>query len=107
MKTLKDLKLTENQNSFLLALIASLYAEPNFTDVSVKTLSEKMGISVNKTKGILGTLVTRGIVETETFESSKTKMVGKKITFVTEKTELIILAYDYWHLHPIWKNAIN
>lgn len=105
MKTLTDLNLTELETSFVTTLIDALYAEPGFTDCDVKDISEGMNVSVETAKGVLGSLVKKGIVDTQEADhadfvfdkKSKKPLKVKRVTF-----DLVILNDNYYYLHPNW-----
>lgn len=84
---MKELKLTNLEEDVLVALISELYAEPGFSDVDCKLLAELTDMSVNKVKGIIGSLCKKGIcfVGEDDFEN------------------IVYLHSDYWYLHPNWK----
>lgn len=98
MKTIQtrieDLNLTVMEKATLEALIECLYAEPGFTDVEVKDLSEHTKIPLNKIRGVISSLV------------------QKEIVFVYEenvnlqKYRFINLSSEYWYLHPEWKESL-
>ena len=47
-----------------------LYAEPEFSDVTVPDIAEAVGITVNQVKGVLSHLHTLGLTETEEWEAN-------------------------------------
>lgn len=89
MKTLAELGLTELEQKFVETLITELYAEPDFTDVGVKEISKKMNCTVDSAKGVLGSLVKKGIVDV--FENYS-------------GFDLVILNTKFYYLHPVWSN---
>lgn len=56
--------ITTRENKLLQALIEALYAEPGFTDVDVNDLARSTKFSVEVTKGLVGSLVKKGILDT-------------------------------------------
>jgi DNA-binding IscR family transcriptional regulator len=57
-----ELNLTELESKTLTAFIGGLYAEPGFSDVDVNDLSCGLQISTKVLRGVLGSLVKKGIV---------------------------------------------
>jgi DNA-binding IscR family transcriptional regulator len=62
---MNELNLTELESLTLTALIGGLYAEPGFSDVDVNDLSSELEISTKVLRGVLGSLVKKGIVSVE------------------------------------------
>ena len=60
-----ELNLTELESKTLTAFIGGLYAEPGFSDVDVNDLSKELEISTKVLRGVLGSLVKKGIVSIE------------------------------------------
>ena len=60
-----ELNLTELESLTLTAFIGGLYAEPGFSDVDVNDLSKELSISTKVLRGVLGSLVKKGIVSIE------------------------------------------
>jgi hypothetical protein len=60
-----DINLTELESKTLNAFIGGLYAEPGFSDVDVNDLSSELEISTKVLRGVLGSLVKKGIVSIE------------------------------------------
>jgi hypothetical protein len=78
-----DINLTELESKTLNAFIRGLYAEPGFSDVDVNDLSSILGISTKVLRGVVGSLVKKGIV------------------FVDENTcgfDIIYMREKYWYL---------
>ena len=78
-----ELNLTELESLTLNAFIRGLYAEPGFSDVDVNDLSSILGISTKVLRGVVGSLVKKGIV------------------FVDENTcgfDIIYMREKYWYL---------
>ena len=89
-----NLNLTELENQVLESLIHQLYAEPGFSDVDANDISSLTGIPTRKIRGVLSSLVKKGIVHLEETD-----------TYGAEKQYVIIyLNQNYWYLHPQWKN---
>jgi DNA-binding MarR family transcriptional regulator len=57
-----DVELTELESKTLNTYVSCLYAEPGFSDVDVNDLSEELGISSKILRGVLASLVKKGIV---------------------------------------------
>ena len=94
---MQHLNLTESEKTVLRSLINGLYAEPGFSDVDAIDLSHWTGIPTTSIRGILSSLIKKGIVQIETTE-----------TFGAEKQyQIIYLNNDYWYLHPRWKEVNN
>lgn len=89
---MKNLNLTELETKVLQALIDSLYAEAGFSDVDANDLTEITDIDKKQIRGVLASLVKKGIVHIE--ETS---------TFRAPKYQIIYLDTQYWYLHPEWK----
>jgi DNA-binding MarR family transcriptional regulator len=85
------LNLTPHQNHFLSVLMNYLYGEEGYSNVEVSEISQSMGIPLPQSKGILGSLVKRGILTTFTEDVNG------------EFYEFIHLHPNYYHLHPQWK----
>ena len=60
-----ELDLTELESLTLTAFIGGLYAEPGFSDVDVNDLSSELEISTKVLRGVLGSLVKKGIISIE------------------------------------------
>jgi DNA-binding transcriptional regulator LsrR (DeoR family) len=78
-----ELNLTELETKTLSTYVSCLYAEPGFSDVDVKDLSEVTGISTKSIRGALGSLVKKGVVTVNTNDSGY---------------DIIDLNVRYWHL---------
>ena len=92
-----NLQLTELETKVLENLIDSLYAEPGFSDVDAKDISHLTGIPTKSIRGVLSSLVKKGIVhleETDTFNAP-------------EQFVLIYLMDSHWYLHPEWKEEYD
>ena len=83
-----NLQLTDKENKVLETLIGSLYAEPGFSDVDAHDLSRDTGISTRSIRGVLSSLVQKGIIT----------IVGNYAGY-----QIIYLNESYWYLHPDWK----
>jgi DNA-binding IscR family transcriptional regulator len=87
---MNELNLTELESKTLTAFIRGLYAEPGFSDVDVNDLSSVLGIPTKVLRGVLGSLVKKGIVSIE--ENGG----GYDIIYMKEK---------YWYLvNEDWAN---
>jgi DNA-binding MarR family transcriptional regulator len=78
-----ELNLTELETKTLTTYVGCLYAEPGFSDVDVKDLSEVTGISTKSIRGALGSLVKKGVVTVNPNDSGY---------------DIIDLNVRYWHL---------
>jgi DNA-binding MarR family transcriptional regulator len=78
-----ELNLTELETKTLTTFVGCLYAEPGFSDVDVKDLSEVTGISTKSIRGALGSLVKKGVVTVNPNDSGY---------------DIIDLNVSYWHL---------
>ena len=85
-----NLKLTEMESQVLESFIGELYAEPGFSDVDAKDLSKITKIPMNSIRGVLSSLVKKGIVSLENSDDN---------TFI-----IIYLNEPFYYLHPVWKN---
>lgn len=81
---------TELEKSFIKNFISLLYAEPGFSDVGIDELAPLMGITKPSCKGVLSSLVKKGIVYVDDHFAS-----------------IIYLEPEYYHLHPAdeWREA--
>jgi hypothetical protein len=77
--------LTELESKTLTTFIGGLYAEPGFSDVDVNDLSSILGISTKVLRGVLGSLVKKGIV----FVDENSGGCGYDVIHMREK---------YWYL---------
>lgn len=87
----QPLTVTNLEKDVLFALIGELYAEPGFSDVGVADIADKLEISLNKTKGIIGSLCKKEIcsIGEDDFEG------------------IIYLDKSFWNLHPVWKSEVK
>lgn len=79
--------LTVMEAQVLESLIGMLYAEPGFSDVDAKELSQITGISTRSIRGVLSSLVQKGYV------------------FVDDPgagVQIVYLANEKYYLHPEW-----
>lgn len=79
-------QLTAMEKQTLVALLANLYAEPGFSDVTPSDLSKITTIPMNSLRGVLSSLVQKGLVW---MEDDRGPMV-------------VYLASKHYHLHPTW-----
>lgn len=94
---MKNLNLTDLETKTLTAFIDHLYAEPGFSDVDAKDLSKATKIPTTSIRGVLSSLVKKGIVslvETNTYGAS-------------EQYVIIYLNPEFWYLHPEWKEEYD
>jgi DNA-binding IscR family transcriptional regulator len=90
---LTELKLTDLESKTLTAFTGCLYAEPGFSDVDVKDLSEVTGISSEIIRGALGSLVKKGVVTINPNDGGY---------------DIIDLNVRYWHLvNESWAEEAN
>ena len=61
------------------AIEALLYAEVGFSDVMVEDVAKKAGLSVDSAKGVIGSLVKKGVVFTDVMDNGGGQ---KKLDFV-------------------------
>jgi len=89
--TINELNLTELESKTLQSLVDGLYAEPGYSDVDVHDISEDLGIDTKVIRGVLGSLVKKGIVQIDTNDS---------------KYDIINLRTKYWGLvNESWEEA--
>jgi len=63
MGTLKRIDLTVNEATTLKALINSMYAEYNFSNIDIHDLKEITGINIKQLRGIVSSLIKKKLVE--------------------------------------------
>lgn len=85
------MQFTTLENEVIQSLIRQLYAEPGFSDVEVRDISEDTGISSRMIRGALGSLSKKGVIYVD-----EVRMWGR------DSMQLIHLHSDYYHLHPEW-----
>lgn len=90
------LLLTDLETEVLETLIDGLYAEPGFSDVDANDIAEQTGKSTKIIRGVLSSLVKKGIITLE-----KTNTYGAIKQYV-----IIYLNKEYWYLHPQWKTYV-
>lgn len=83
-----QLNVTELESLFLTTLIDNLFAEPHFSDIDVSDMANYMNQPKATVKGVLGSLVKKGLVFTE---DSGTGF------------DLIYLQDAYFFLHKEWR----
>jgi DNA replication protein DnaD len=79
---------TDLETRTLNSLIKQLYAEPGFSDVDARDISNDIHYSIKQIRGALGSLVKKGVVSIHTNDSNY---------------DIIYLNESYYHLHPEWK----
>jgi len=89
---MKRVKITNLERLFIDKLIESLYAEAGFTDVDVADLAKAIEKSKATTKGVLGSLVKKGLVSTEDSGTGY---------------DLIIINECIYHYHPAWSAEVE
>jgi len=82
-----NLSLTVQETQVMESLIQGLYAEPGFSDVDAHDLSRWTKISTRSIRGVLSSLVQKGIISIEGNDSGY---------------QIIYLNPGYWYLHPEW-----
>ena len=92
-----NLQLTDLETQVLENLINNLYAEPGFSDVDAKDISHSTGIPMKSIRGVLSSLVKKGIVHLE-----ETDSYGAPEQFV-----LIYLMDSHYYLHQQWKEEYD
>ena len=83
------LNLTPLENQVMESFISLLYAEPGFSDVDAKDLSADTGIPTRSIRGVLSSLVQKGIINIEDNGAG---------------FQIVYLNSSHWYLHPEWKN---
>ena len=78
---------TDLETRTLNSLIKQLYAEPGFSDVDARDISNDIHYSIKQVRGALGSLSKKGVVTVLDNES------GYHIIYLNE---------SYYHLHPKW-----
>jgi len=86
---MKKLIFTDLEEKVLKCLIDGLYAEPGFSDISPKDISKNTGIEMKVLRGVLASLVKKGIILIEENQ-------GYDIVYLDER---------FYHLHPEWSKA--
>jgi DNA-binding MarR family transcriptional regulator len=89
---MKQQFITILEKQFIETLISLLYAEPGFSDVDISDISRIMNVSKNTCKGILGSLVKKGlcyVIDDDDF------------------SDIIYLDRCLYHLHPEWKHEVK
>jgi hypothetical protein len=88
---------TELEQKVLDAYIPMLYAEAGFSDVDANDLSKATGIPMRTIRGVLGSLVKKGVIWTDETDN-----------FMADQQYVIIyLSEAFYHLHPEWSKEIN
>jgi hypothetical protein len=90
-----NLSLTAMETQVMESLIVNLYAEPGFSDVDAKDLSRSTKIPTRSIRGVLSSLVKKGLITIDNSCSSN------------RAYELIYLNPGYWYLHPEWKEEYD
>lgn len=93
MKNMIDVELTELELKVMESYVSMLYAEPGFSDVDAKDISEDIGISTKSVRGALGSLVKKGILNLDENDSGYV---------------IIYLNTPYWYLvNESWAAEAN
>lgn len=82
--------LTELEKKVLESLIGNLYAEPYFSDVDAKDISEYTDIPTKSVRGVLSSLVKKDYIWIDDNGAG---------------FQIIYLKINRWYLHPEWKNS--
>tara|TARA_R110001632_G_scaffold55161_5_gene135116 strand:- start:340 stop:642 length:303 start_codon:yes stop_codon:yes gene_type:complete len=90
---MKNLNLTQLEETILTELIDNLYAEPGFSDVSPQNLSKNTGISMKSIRGVLASLVKKDII-----------FLGDNDCQGMDFCMIVYLNDNYYNLHPEWKD---
>lgn len=80
-------KFTQLESAFIESFISRLYAEEGFSDVDINDISEDLNESQKVLRGVLSSLVKKGVCHVETNSSG---------------FDIIYLDSDYYYLHPEW-----
>ena len=99
-----NLQLTALETKVMEAYIDGLYAEPGFSDIDAKDLSNETGISTRTIRGVISSLVQKGIIniqETDNYAIVRGRM--KQIPGF----QIIYLNPSHWYLHPEWKSEYD
>lgn len=87
---MKTVFVTQLEKKFISSLIDLLYAELGFSDVDIADMALKMHLSQSTCKGIMGSLVKKGLVD------------------VDDNFKGIIYLSPYlYHYHPKWVNEAS
>ena len=86
-----EIVFTELEQKFIDAYIPMLYAEEGFSDVDANDVSEKCGIPMKTIRGVLGSLVKKGVVTIYETESAG---------FGEKEYELIYLSPEFFLSSP-------
>ena len=89
--TYKTIEVTKLEMQFLNALVKCLYAEAGFSDVDIKDISKEMKIRIPEAKGVMGSLVKKGLIE-----EPNSDFAG-----------IIYLSYCAYNLHERWMEESN
>ena len=92
-----NLQLTDLETQVLENLINNLYAEPGFSDVDAKDISSSTGIPMKSIRGVISSLVKKGIVHLEETDNM----------WASEQFVIIYLHDSHWYLHPQWKEEYD
>jgi hypothetical protein len=84
-----NLNLTPLETQVMESFISLLYAEAGFSDVDAKDLSADTGIPTRSIRGVLSSLVQKGIINIEDNGAG---------------FQIVYLSKSHWYLHPEWKN---
>ena len=86
---------TQPETQVLTELIDGLYAEPGFSDVSDHDLVNKTGIPAKVIRGVLSSLIKKGIIY---------QLTARELGIQGEDFNTIVyLESAHYNLHPEWK----
>ena len=84
--TVANAKLTDLENTCVRSLVALLDGEKGFSDVSTKDLARATGISTKSIRGVVGSLVKKGVFWVD-------DSCGIEVVYLQEQ---------HWCFHPKW-----
>ena len=86
---MKKVIFTDLEEKVLKFFIDGLYAEPGFSDISPKDISKNTGIEMKVLRGVLASLVKKGVI------------------FIEENQgyDIVYLEESFYHLHPEWSQV--
>ena len=102
---------TSQEKKFIKELEILLYAEWGFSDVEVKDITEKLNIPIKSAKGILGSLVKKGILSTEAYSRTEIKLTQrgskKSVKYIDVNYEFIHFSKEGAHYHKNFSKELN
>jgi DNA-binding MarR family transcriptional regulator len=85
-----ELTLTPLETKVMKKFIEELYAEPGYSDVDAKDISEKIGEDIKQVRGAISSLVKKGFVDIDENEHN-----------------ILYLHPQWWCLHPVWYQEVG